>query len=183
MAEQTSAMRHWIMLGALLCVLGIEGLRTSRVDAQRDDDAVILARICVSEAGWSDTDDCAAIHAVIAGIAEREGMSWRAAARAASPRLAACAVSRRWLCGLAENGDQPAHWPAAVSWSRYRDDWLSMVARARQIMHGEHAHRCVEAPRTWGSVEDFARARREGRRMRVIDCGDTRNRFAVFGAR
>lgn len=180
MSEQAST-RHWIMLGLLLIVIGIEGLRTSRVDAQRDDDAVILARICVSEAGWADSDDCAAIHAVIAGIAEREGMSWRSAARAASPRLAACTVSRRWLCGLDERGDEPAHWPSTASWSRYRDDWLSALRRARQIMSGEHAHRCAEAPRTWGSVEDFARARRAGRRMRVIDCGDTRNRFAVFG--
>lgn len=175
--------KHWIMVGALIAVIGLEGARTSSVAAQRDDDAVILARICVSEAGWDSGDDCTAIHQVIAGIAEREGMSWRAAARAASPRLAECTVSRRWLCGLDARGEQPAHWPSLVSWSRYRDDWLSTVARARRILDGEIVSRCTEAPRVWGSVEDHIRAAREGRILRSIDCGRTRNRFSVRGTR
>ena len=176
-----SATRHWLTLGLLLIVVGLEGARSARVAAQRDDDAVILARICVSEAGWRDSDDCAAIHAVIRRIAEISGSSWRDAARQASPRLAACAVSRRWLCGLNARATQPAHWPALLPWSAYRDDWLEAVARARRIIEGDIAARCAETPRTWGSPQDFARARREGRRLRVVDCGRTRNRFAVFG--
>jgi hypothetical protein len=50
--------------------------------------AVMLARTCVSERGWSvETDDCGMIYAVARGRAERGGVSIVAALRALSPWL------------------------------------------------------------------------------------------------
>lgn len=142
-------------------------------------DVLELARTCVSEAGWEPGADCAALGQTLRGLAERHGVSVAQAARIASPRLARCSVSRRWLCGLRADARQPAAWPAALSWSAYRRRWLHVLDLARVALADELAP-CAEVPRVWGSADDWRRARAEGRRLRPVVCGATRNTFGAF---
>jgi len=146
-------------------------------------DALELARTCVSEAGWTPGDDCRAIGAVLRGLARRRGVSIGSAARLASPRLAACRVRRRWLCGLDERGREPAAWPSSVAWSAHRLRWFKVLELARRIVDGLEPSPCIEEPHTWGSVDDWRRARARRARLRVVDCGPSvQNAFGVSTA-
>jgi len=166
-----------VLLGALLAV--VPG------PAAAQPDEVLLARVCWSEAGvwhretgdYLRTHDCAAIAAVLQGLAQRERVSFRRAAELASPRLAAGSVSRRWLADLHADGRRPEGFP--LPWDgRWRARWLALVELASGILRGEVPHACVEAPRTWGSRADVLRGLRRGRARWVeVDCGETANRF------
>lgn len=160
-----------------LAALEIVAARPALAD---DRDAVELARTCVSEAGWMPGDDCRAIGETLRGLARRRRVSVAAAARLASPRLAACRINRRWLCGLDEAAREPAGWPSSVRWSAHRGRWLAVLALARRIVDELEPTTCADVPITWGSAEDWRRARARGARLRVVECGATRNLFGVL---
>lgn len=149
----------------------------------RDGDALLLARICVSEASWAcmETGDGAAIYHVLRYRAARRGQPWRVAARAYSPRATGTIAPRTprgaWVAQLREDGRQPDAWPSRVSWSAYRERWLSVLAEARRVVAEGVASPCAEQPEHWGGRVDRERARRLG--MRRIECGPTRNDFYV----
>jgi hypothetical protein len=76
-----------------------------------------LARICVSECGWSCSEaECRALHFSLSARAAWRGIPVRAHAQAyapasfglAPPRLA----SRAWIAGLSLDAREPAHWRA-----------------------------------------------------------------------
>lgn len=139
------------------------------VSAQSEADAVTLARLAVHESGWDSPADVALVHAVLAGIVERDGVSYQRAAELAAPRLARCEVSRRWVCGLNGDASRPAHWRGA-SWSRYRERWLSMIDTAQRVIAGEVPSTCARPPRVWGSRADVLRGIRRGRRWIDAEC-------------
>lgn len=151
----------------------------------REPDALLLARVCVSEAGWScwETGDGYAIHYAQVVVGAREGISWRSAARALSPRATGArpTVDARiaWVAGLRADGLAPLRWPAAPHspWPQYRARWLAVLERAREVVtwgldvHDEWSP-CDDRPITWA-----APWHEPSPGLREIDCGGTRNRF------
>lgn len=157
----------WLGLFALIGILS----------AQRHHaptDAELLARITVHEAGFDSPADSMLVHEVLLGIVERSGVSYARAAELASPRLARCAVRRRWVCGLDARARRPDHWPMA-SWAAHRPRWLAALAHAQRVIAGEVPSPCRERPRVWGSRSDVARGRARGGTWIDAGCEGTRN--------
>ena len=84
-----------IVFAAMLVMASAMQSCAGHASAQLDeDDALILARLTVHEAGWDSPADAVLIHQVLLGIVERDGVSYARAAELAAPRLARCAVCR-----------------------------------------------------------------------------------------
>jgi hypothetical protein len=180
----------WALAGALLLLS-----HACEVDAQpREPDAVLLARVCVSEASWTcwDSGDGYAIHHVLQRGARRQGISWRAYARAYARRATGAVVTTHprlsWVAGLREDGLAPLSWPRVITrrvgdevrvephppWSQFRARWLAVLERAREVATWSEADHetwgmCAEPPDHWGGEVDEARAQRLG--LVPIDCG------------
>ena len=166
----------------------------SPVEAQTNVDRML--RTYVSEAGWDSPADAAAIHAVIIGISIRDDVSWARAWALASPRLAECSVSRRWLCGLSERCTEPANWPRVVverdgrvrphpPWSAYRARCLAAVDVVRPILAAGLAgalSACSSTPRAWGDDRDVRIRERLSTERTWVDvhCGVTLLRFGAW---
>lgn len=177
-AERRALALDWLaglVIAAVLVAVGAIGLGCERLaSAQREPDHVVLARLTVHEAGWASPADASLIHDVLSGIVERDGVSYARAAELAAPRLARCAVRRRWVCGLAEDGRRPAGWRGA-SWDAHRPRWLAILEHARRVVAGEVESPCAEPPRVWGSREDVRRGRARGARWVDARCAGTAN--------
>ena len=163
--------------------------------------ALLLARVCVSEAGWNcwDNGDGLGIHEVFLRGAERHGMSYAGFARsyssAAGRERTHLSERMRWVRELAADGSAPPSWPAhryirregrvevrpSIPWSHYREAWLAVLARAEQVVRDYTLTNIVdwrvcEAPvHDWGGAMDRERATRIG--LVEVECGDTRNDF------
>jgi len=171
---------------------------------RRPDPALLLARICVSEAGWDcfNTKDGYAIHEVLLRGAARHSISYTAFARSYSkaagrggenvrPRI-------RWIREMNERGDQPASWPMqryvtrrdgsvsvhpGLPWSQYRGSWLAVLERAREVV-GRYALDnltvwgvCPTPIHDWGGDMDHERATRIGLIQVTCNGGETSNNF------
>jgi hypothetical protein len=167
----------------ITCTLAALGWLHACSETVRADEAHDLARVCTGEAGWDRGPDCPAIHAVLTYRSQVRGTSWRSAARAYSPGHLGRRRDRRrpWIAHLHPSGRQPAGWPQALPWARYRGRWLRMLRYARRIVAGEVEHGCPEPPAHWGmrSGVDLRRARAAG--WRELNCTvagqPTRNAF------
>jgi hypothetical protein len=159
-----------LLLGALLCV-------TTPAAAQ---DALMLARTCVSERSWAtETTDCRAIAEVVRSRMDRTGHSFAASLRALAPRLHGGTIThRRWLLELDETLRRPPSLGRA-RWSGMRQDaWEATLEAARAILAGTIPSPCSSRPMAWGSPEDIRRRERlSGRTWVPVDCGNTVNRF------
>lgn len=145
------------------------------VSANQEADALVLARVCVHEAGWTSIADCAAIHEVLRNGAERTHMSFASYAHAYSGRALAGRTTRPWVIELHASGAAP-HGITSGQWHARRADWLALLEHARSIVAGDEASGCAEPVHDWGSpTHDRERARRLG--LVPVDCGDTRNDF------
>jgi len=158
-------------------------------DAQHVPEYLLLARICVHEAGWEAEADCAAIHEVLVRGAEREELSYRTYAYNYAGRALRGETSRSWVASLREDGREPEGWPETsirrdgdtvsvvphAPWSAYRDRWLATLEMARRVHAGEIRAACAEPVHDWGGRVDRSRARRLG--LIEVECGDTRNDF------
>lgn len=159
-------MRRLLAIAAALC-----GLAAVPVVAQgRVSDQLAVSRVCASEIGLTgEHEECAAIHAVLRGRADRAGISLVAMARAYSSRVFDLDRSdpRRWVAHLRVDGREPAGWPDVASWSHHRPRWLALYEAAGAILRGELEHGCeAGALDYWGmSLEgsiDMRRAERAG---------------------
>lgn len=176
-------MRRALAIGALVALAAVSVPAPARSSVERD--ALLLARIVVSESGWRgyETGDAHAIAYTIAGTAHERGMSFAASARVHSPR----ATGRRatsdarlaWVSGLREDGMQPAAWPPVphAPWAAYRARWLDVLERSREAVtwsleDHERDSLCSMPPVTWA-----ARWHEPSPGLREIDCGDTHNAF------
>ena len=133
-----------------------------------------LSRIVASEAGFTPSDDAAAIIAVIYDRAERMGIEPIDAARAYAPQSfnRMRHDRRRWVAHLALSGARPDGWPAHMSWERHRDEWLGLVSRVTEILKHPGESNCSEVPNHW-SAPSFMRPYRLG--WIRVDCGNVRN--------
>ena len=117
-----------------------------------------LAALCVNEAGWDSPGDCAAIYAVLANRAEREGVTWLRFMSWYSPRFWAGTGRNPWTYNLRDSDAYPEG--LGASWGREREGGLAsrrlrfqiLVAFCREAMHTPP----VCAAMDWGSVEDYA---------------------------
>lgn len=188
----------------LICVsllIGSAWPLVARGDSEGD--ALLLARICVSEAGWTcwDTNDGVAIHEVLLRGARRNGLSWRSFARSYASRATGAEPTTHprlsWIAELDASGRAPASWPTMSStvrrdgtvavrphppWSRYREQWLAILSRAREVIRltletSAEWSVCDTGPEHWGGVVDRERARRL--RLVPVSCGETVNDFYV----
>lgn len=156
------------------------------VQAQPADDAaaLALARLCVSEAGWScwRTHDGYALHEVVARTARRLGVSYEEAARRRAPRLLGSRAHRsprlRWVGELSPDAAAPPSWPGPphLPWSHYRARWVAVLERARLVATFTLDDRdewspCDDEPDDWRARDEVIVSRP------LADCGDTRNRF------
>lgn len=129
--------------------------------------ATLLLRTVASECGMEcESNEIAALHAVIDGTARREGVSYRAAWALLSPRLAAGTVSRRWTSHLDTSCAEPPFWPRVVirngivgahpSWSHYRERCEVLAVFVTWVLDGSVPSPCRTTPRAWGADFDLA---------------------------
>lgn len=170
---------------------------------RRPDPALLLARICVSEAGWDcfDTKDGLAIHEVLLRGAARHGISYAAFARSYSKAAGRGGENVRerirWIREMNERGDQPASWPAqryvnvggtvrvhpGLPWAQYRGSWLAVLERAKEVVRRYELDNinvwgvCPSPVHDWGGDMDHERATRIG--LIQVTCGEgvTSNNF------
>lgn len=156
-------------------------------------DALAIAQVAVSEAGFRDTDDIDGIFAVVDRRATRSRLSLARAARIQSPRPFArrrcseerphtradpCRSSRRWIAYLRLDAERPRHWPRRLVWPRAR--FAEMLQRAQALIDGRATPQCLETPYQWGGPHVDRHRIRDGIRRgvwRVTDCGNTANVF------
>ena len=191
----------------LVLAMALLVLSVAPVGAQsrsgRVSPTLALARICVSEANWGcfNTGDGLAIHEVLLRGAERHGMSYVAFAAAYARRVVGDRVPTtergRWIRELNEAGTAPFAWPRVTTrrirgtdtvrvtevppWSHYREGWLSVVERARQVVREYTLENvadwrvCSGDIHDWGGAMDRARAGRLG--LIPVECTNTSNDF------
>ena len=152
----------------------------------RESDRVLLARICVSEAGWEcwETGDGLAIYEVLSTGARRSGLSFRHYARSYASRATGARPTSNarlaWVAGLGEAGERPSAWPRDLSWAHYRPQWLDVLEHAEEVLSLDGARArdwspCASSVHDWGGRMDEARAVRLG--LIPVRCGPTRNAF------
>ena len=171
-------MKRALVISALCAVVGLVAA-PMHASAACESDALLLARICVSEAGWRthESGDCGAIAYAITATSTERAISFRAAARAHSPRATGARETSdtrlSWVAGLRRDGGEPAAWPAPphAPWAAYRERWLEVLDRARELVtwsleDHEADSMCEVAPVTWA-----ARWHTPSPGLRAIDCG------------
>ncbi len=178
--------RTLFFVGALACA-AMTGLAPATVGAQdRVPARIALARIAVSESGWDGKRDRVAIWHLLQRRADRHGMSLGAMARAYSTRVFDPRRDdpRRWVAMLdarhAITGSRaPESFPARLSWARYRNSWVTILAHADAFLGGHTSDPCGTPPDHWGmslpGSIDFRRA--VGAGWERVDCGSTANAF------
>lgn len=179
----TSVRFAWFLfVGMLAGVMLSECEHAESQDSERA--SLLLARVCVSEAGWScwARHDGYAIHeATLRRMGENDSV--RAALRRYSPRATGVESTNderlRWVSQLNERGDRPRDWPGPphAGWERYRGQWLSVLERAREVVTWTLDDRdewsvCDESPSDWAAPEHPPSPG-----LTWVDCGRTRNRF------
>lgn len=168
------------MILALLLLLSATPAR-----AQDSDTQLQLARTLVSERGWEDSDDDAAIYAVHQSSLRR--LSWRLGRaitllqtiRLMSPRVAGIKPPTHprqvWTGSLRLDAQRPRGWPRRVRWNNYVGRWRQALQRAGQVLRGEVSSKCDGPVDYWGSPEDMDNPALGG--WERVDCGRTHNVF------
>lgn len=132
--------------------------------------AVMLARVCVSEAGWTGHDECSVIvHALVQNAHQRD-IPLESQICAYAPR--SCDEDRddgrRWIAHLHPNRrTPPPGWPR-MPWEVYRARFTAMVLVAHRAYLGEMypPEDCLGALH-WGSTHCRA-CRHRMRRSRFV---------------
>jgi len=173
------AAARWLLLAGLLLTYALA--LAGRLEAQVSEgpsDAVLLARLCVSEAGLRAYagDDCAAIHAVLAfraALPAHRSVSYAEVLHRYSRRATVDREgrSRPWIAELEPSGAEPATWTPLASWPRCRRWWRLTLAHSRDVLAGRVTARCE--PHSWAR----AGVRPADPSASVTDCGVTRNVF------
>jgi len=129
--------------------------------------ALLLARVCVSEAGWypDSKHDCAGIYETALTIRGTRSTAW--ALRRLSPRATgtkpALRARGRWVQSLRADAGQPVGWPYRLKWKHYRTRWVRTLTYAWACVNGECEDVTGRAePWAWGmpGVDDIIAIRR-----------------------
>lgn len=135
--------------------------------------AVVLARVCAKEAGFTGYADCPAIAVVLLRVGR--GNVVRGAQAYSRKVFDPSRLGRRpWLAYLHGDGAEPRDWPSNISWRFHGPHWRAMVELAQNVLDGPGEAPC--APDHWGDrLHDAERARARG--WLEVDCGPTVNMF------
>lgn len=168
------------VLAAPLSLLVLGSLdRSAHATRYGRREQLALARVCVSEAGWEATPECAAIHQVLADRARQMEISYMAALCFYSTRTCdrGRRDPRRWIAWLSPDLRRPRGWPDGMLWSRYRPRWRVMLKHAGAVLRNEVESPCETPPHYWGMPRgiDLERALQAG--WRRLECEGTRNAF------
>lgn len=149
-------------------------------DAPYTDDEVAAARHCVSEASGARTDDCAVIVWIDKYQATRRGTTVARFIATTYTRHTQSA-SRPWIGQLNGQLTRPDGWPEEqLPWETAgKQRWEATLRVARRMLNEDQHHGCRGGtPVTWGGTMDTEGVTRWlARGYRVLDCGNTRNRF------
>lgn len=150
-------------------------------------DHVLLARICVSEAGWQcwDSGDGLAIYEVLSTGATRYGVPFATYARQYAPRATGVRPSEgrtSWVAQLQASGVRPVAWPSRSPWHLYRPQWFDVLEMAEDVLslEGSRAREwspCASAVHDWSSSLEPSLARASRLGLVPVNCGTTLNRF------
>lgn len=176
MARRWHEMRHLAPSAALLLIaFAVSAQAPSR-------NSVDLARVCVSESGFRDTSDCAAIGHLLVRRAERLNITFAEMIRRYSTRAfdRRRTDRRRWIPFLNRQMSQPRGWPASLSWERYRDAWEERIRLAQSVLSGRTPDPCPGSDH-WGGAMDDHRVPDTWRRAQCE--GETLNRFWIVPRR
>jgi hypothetical protein len=179
--------KQWTARGTALAALMVAlllGSHRTAFASPYSTDAIALARVCVSEAGWTYDGDCPAIYEVLKFHAQHRGISFVQFARAYSDRVFDRRRSdrRRWIAWLSPTFERPRGWPSRVlTWERGAELWRERLDHAEGIIRGDVEQPCQKTPHHWGARYGVDRTRAERAieegRWEVVNCGHTRNAF------
>ena len=148
---------------------------------QQDERAALaLARICVSEAGFTlRTRDCELIYHVLlarSGTGKLEMGTMRAYCKKSFNK--GRTDRHRWVAHLNQAGGEPRGWAetTTVPWSRRRSAWLRVLEHTRDLIRRRPENPCGDRLDHWGS-KGFRRRRHLRNGWRIVDCGETLNEF------
>jgi len=142
--------------------------------------ALALARICVSEAGFTlRTPDCELIYHVLrtrSQSGELELGTMRAYCTKSFNK--ARTDSHRWVAHLNRAGREPEGWSevTTVPWSRRREAWLRVLEHTRDLIRAHPENPCGDRLDHWGA-KGFRKRRHLRNGWRIVDCGETLNEF------
>jgi hypothetical protein len=183
-AMQQLRLAAWAAICVLAAALAMHQCEPAPAYAQAADASLLLAKVCVNEAGFDGIADCDAIAAISIRQARLRGMPLGAYLQARFRRALAPVDARRnrpWIAGLQRNHRAPAHWPhQSQPWSARSASWRALLARTDDVVAGRVTVECNA--QTWGSpvydAKNIARILANG--GRVVPCGRTRNQFLRF---
>lgn len=163
---------HPLPLAVLMFVVGLAAdmCQPAHADGWTEHE-VTLARICVNEASFRDSD-CRA-------IVEARGRYDVATLRRMHPRALAShrTDARPWIAHLGATSEMPAGWPEdRVSWhERGLPAWTRILSTVRDTMRTGGA--CEARPHVWGgrTLDAERISRLEARGYVRVDCGSTSN--------
>ena len=152
------------------------------VPAPQTQDAIDLARVCVSESGFRDTADCDAIGHLLVRRARRLNISFFQMIRRYSTRAfnQNRMDRRRWIAYLDGTDNEPVGWPSGPSWQRYRGKWVDRIRQAHRVLSGQTPDPCPGSDH-WGGAMDDHRVPDTWRRAQCE--GETLNRFWIVPRR
>ena len=147
-----------------------------------EQDSVDLARVCVSESGFRDTADCAAIGHLLVRRADRLNITFAQMIRRYSTRAfdRRRTDRRRWIPFLSASMSEPRGWPASLSWERYSEAWEQRIELAESVLSGRTPDPCPGSDH-WGGAMDDHRVPDSWRRAQCE--GETLNRFWIVPRR
>jgi hypothetical protein len=174
-----------LALSAPVCLAAALGWGSSVSASSGAQDAVLLARLMVGEAGWSAPREHAALAWTLRRRANtmgrRHGWTWRRTfdAYTRSAYSGRPHSSRhRWVGALALSAERPDAFPGHLPWSPYAERWERVLRRARAFIAGRLPDPCSGPTEHWGAGWVPSRPT-----LREVDCGSTRNRFYATAAR
>ena len=138
---------------------------------------LMLAQICVNEAGWTRGDDCPALFAVLNSRVERTGREWEYSTRLyAKSTFNKNRKHRVWTSYLNPEATEPHGWPQNLDWENvYKPKWLAMLQYAQDIVDGKITAKCT--PHHWGAGDGWNFESATARGWHLQNCGSTENAF------
>ena len=180
-------MRRTIQAGLLVSLVFLCTEPGAHAQRRHVPDHVLLARICVSEAGWQcwDSGDGLAIYEVLSTGAARYGVPFATYARRYAPRATGVRPSEgrtSWVAQLQASGVRPVAWPSTSPWHLYRPQWFDVLETAEDVLSldGSRAREwspCASEVHDWASSSEPSRQRASRLGLIPVNCGTTLNRF------
>lgn len=134
---------------------------------------LLLARVCVNEAGFNVQDqECAAIHYILKTRAEKTGRTYERQAHLYAPSAWRRTGRNGWISRLSVSLARPAGFPVQLDWnSVYKSRWRRALVVARRVLSRDIEPRCTSDH--WGAKHGpfYERAKARGWREVCLGMG------------